>query len=389
MHCVGHLCPEAVGVESSGGHETAQGIIRVLAQGLLGTVAIPVPCPDQAVGIVIFIRVFLIVGLAADLCRGFRCQHLAVECVGVVRDALAAQMVRGACPHRLLLPVVIDDRVVVAEDARGVEVRLDAARLEAPAVLRVRALLHRRRESRGHPVPADEIVSVVIRHRIDGCLCQVYAGYAVALEGGAPVVFRKDAVPLQGFAIVGVCPLACPREARPAVPVGDREHPFPRLAEVAVLGEDEAARLVVYVVDWVASGQILVDAAVQAVIAVLVGIPVYLAVAGAGRAVEHVGGGCGRENEAEVPRPGVIDIVGLARCGLLHPHPAALVLVGSRRASVLVGDRLGVEQLVAHEAYRRGPLDEPKACDGGDRAADVAAVVAVVPRRARSGRAGG
>lgn len=264
-------------------------------------------------------------------------------------------MVRGTCPHRLLLSVVIDDRVVVAEDARGVEVSLDAACLEAPAVLRVRALLYHRRESCRHPVPADEIVRVVIRHCIDGCQCQGHADYAVALEGSAPIVFRMDMDPFQGFIRVVVCPLACPREARPAVPVGDREHPFPRLAKVAVLGEDEVARLVIDVVYRGASGQVLVDAAVQAVIAVLVGIPVYLAVAGVVGLVEHVGGSCGREDETEVPRPRVIDIVCPACCRLLHPYPAALVLVGRSRAAVLVGDRLRVELLVVQEADRRGP----------------------------------
>lgn len=79
MHCVGHLCPETVGAESSDGHKAAKVIVRVLAQYPLRTAAVPVPCPDHAVGPVIFIRVFLRVRLAADLCRGFRCQHLAVE----------------------------------------------------------------------------------------------------------------------------------------------------------------------------------------------------------------------------------------------------------------------------------------------------------------------
>ena len=157
---------------------------------------------------------------------------------------------------------------------------------------------------------------------------------------------------LQWFVRVVVCPLACPREARPAEPVGYREHPFPRLSKVAVLREDEVACPVVDVVYRGASWQCLVDAAVQAVIAVLVGIPVYLAVAGVVGLVEHIGGGCWREDETEVPRPRVIDIVCPARSGLLHAHPAALVPVGRPCAAVLVGDSLGVEQLVVQEAYR-------------------------------------
>ena len=64
-------------------------------------------------------------------------------------------------------------------------------------------------------------------------------------------------------------------EARPAEPVGDAVRPLAALALVAVLCQDAGTGAVIDIVDGLASGQLLVDAATLLVVVVDVPILLY------------------------------------------------------------------------------------------------------------------